>query len=629
LKLLEEKSASGELSDELPYSYRFHELAKIDEKNADQVRDAIKSMLNSIKKDTLFGDVLPDNIRLKNANTFLKIVRELSSVSFQDSGVDSKGAAFEYFVRATLKGKKLGQYFTPRPVVRLMYALVGEEKIFNSVRAADDIRVIDPACGTGGFLVQGMLVNLEYAKREYKKSHITKSTFEKIEKKIKSGVFFGSDANEAVASSAKMNMIIAGDGHSNIRCEDSLSKLSKIWGEGIAEADIVITNPPFGTSESDSLSSDDREQFSVPGSKGQHLFLQRMVASCKPGGDICTVIDDGILNNESSTSLRKFMLEECRLKAIVQLPDETFKPNKINVSSSIILLEKRNHADPNFSDDYRVKFINIRSLGYTGSGETKRGWSDEDFLESVKKAMSSQTDFFDDSINLFHVDSSSVTGQKNCRIDLKYWEPKLRTRLDGMHGTQFQTVGQLSISKVQRGKSPQAALYVDSVDGFAAVVKAGSSISKFGVLLDSEDFIEKDIYEDFGKGTLRRGDVLLASTGTGTLGKACVYESDKPAVADGHVTVIRPNMKKIDPHYLADYLRIGIGALQIQRAYTGSTGLIELTEESVNSIVVDLLGSVEEQKEASKKLRAAESRFEEILEKSNLELLQARRRFAG
>jgi hypothetical protein len=123
-------------------------------------------------KRTPYGEVLGDPIHLKNAKTFRYIVMQLAAVSFVDSSLDSKGAAFEYFVRATLKGKKLGQYFTPRQVVRLMSTLVGREKIYNSLRSGEKVKVLDPACGTGGFLVYLMQECINYAERDRKGSKL-------------------------------------------------------------------------------------------------------------------------------------------------------------------------------------------------------------------------------------------------------------------------------------------------------------------------------------------------------------------------------------------------------------------------------------------------------------------------
>ena len=77
-----------------------------------------------------------------------------------------KGAAFEYFVIATLKEKKLGQYFTPRQVVRLMSILFGHEKIYNSLRSGQTVKVLDPTWGTGGFLVYVMQECMRCAERD-------------------------------------------------------------------------------------------------------------------------------------------------------------------------------------------------------------------------------------------------------------------------------------------------------------------------------------------------------------------------------------------------------------------------------------------------------------------------------
>ncbi|MQT45121.1 N-6 DNA methylase, partial [Pseudomonas sp. FSL R10-0765] len=76
-----------------------------------------------------YGEVLENDLLLKNPKTFQYVVKELAAVSFYDCSLDSKGAAFEYFVRATLKGKKLGQYFTPRELVQTMLSIVGQKKI--------------------------------------------------------------------------------------------------------------------------------------------------------------------------------------------------------------------------------------------------------------------------------------------------------------------------------------------------------------------------------------------------------------------------------------------------------------------------------------------------------------------
>lgn len=621
LKLLEEKE-DIEPDFDLPYSYRFHELSERPASEADQVKDSVLSMIKAIVDKKAYGEVLEDKLLLKNPKTFHYIVKELASVSFYDCSLDSKGAAFEYFVRATLKGKKLGQYFTPRELVQTMLAIVGQNKIVNSVISGNAIKTLDPACGTGGFLVFLMQESLRQISEMLDKREITKSTYEKSIKRIKEEIFFGSDANEGVAASAKMNMIIAGDGHTNIQHEDSLSKKAKNWTVDCPDCDLILTNPPFGTSETDSLTNEDWRQFDIKSGKGQHLFLQKMVSSLKSGGEICTVIDEGVLNTETAAPLRRWLFQQCRLIAVFNLPPETFKPNKINVKSSLLYFEKRDVPDNDFEDHYKITVCKIESLGYQGSGEKIRGFNLDKFLKEMSQDVLDTTSdphrsgYFWEA---FDVPSLEVSKDRSFRFDYKYWNTDTRNKIEETRNEDGKNIVELNKIKTSRGKSPAAENYVDEVDGYALVVKAGSNISKQGkVVISGADWIEKSVYDEFvekSKRTgeninlIKKGDVLLSSTGDGTLGKSCVFDLNTPAIADGHVTIIRVDRKIIDPHYLSDYLRAGFGSIQVTRLFTGSTGMIELTPDQVDSIVVDMRGSIKEQRELSKKMRKLEEKY--------------------
>ena len=193
----------------------------------------------------------------------------------------------------------------------------------------------------------------------------------------------------------------------------------------------------------------------------------------------------------------------------------------------------------------------------------------------------------------------------------------------------------LNTIETARGISPSSEYYVDEKDGFALVVKAGSNISRFGKILitPDSDWIEKSLYDEYvqrsednmeNRNIVKKGDVLLASTGEGTLGKCCVYDKDIPAIADGHVTIIRVDKKIIDPYYLTDYLRCGFGEKQIACFYSGSTGLIELTPEQVDMIIIDNAGEKQDinvQKEISKAIRRREKKYITQIEEAK-ELLE-------
>ena len=113
----------------------------------------------------------------------------------------------------------------------------------------------------------------------------------------------------------------------------------------MARRSLILTNPPFGTSEAESLTEESARHYDVSSTRGQSLFIQLMIRSAHPDSLIVTVIDEGVLNTTSYASLRRHILETCRVEAVLELPDETFKPNKINVKSSVLVLRRQKRTE--------------------------------------------------------------------------------------------------------------------------------------------------------------------------------------------------------------------------------------------------------------------------------------------
>jgi len=257
-----------------------------------------------------------------------------------------------------------------------------------------------------------------------------------------------------------------------------------------------------------------------------------------------------------------------------------------------------------------------------GSGEKIRAFEKATFMAEIAESMlcvkpgEHKHGYNWDS---FVVSSEQIAADRSSRFDYKYWDIEVRKKINNLIANHCPTIKDLNLIKTSRGKSPPSENYVDAEDGYALVIKAGSNIDKYGaVLVENADYIEKSIYDEFVQKAYKekkngnivaKGDVLLSSTGDGTLGKCAVFDLDIPAIADGHVTIIRPNLEKVDPYYLCDYLRSGFGRDQINRSYTGSTGMIELTTEQVDAIVVDIKQSKMEQKKVSDGLRKIEGRY--------------------
>jgi type I restriction enzyme M protein len=272
-------------------------------------------------------------------------------------------------------------------------------------------------------------------------------------------------------------------------------------------------------------------------------------------------------------------------------------------------------------------------LGYIGSGEEIRNFDDDrlrrDFSERVLKVGAQRSG---DHWSAFDVPLEELRRDVGRRFDLKYWRPDIRERIEELRSTGAQSLGGLNILETRRGRSPASEQYVDATDGYALVVKAGTGITRFGLISDvNADYIEKDVYDAMpDEVKLAKGDILISSTGDGTLGKVGVFRGSTMAIADGHVTIVRLKKRsKIHPEYLADYLRCGFGAEQIARLYTGSTGLIELAPSDVDAILVEMPGPVRMQRTLSDRLRREEAKYVAAVEAAESALFAARHSFSG
>ena len=589
LKLLEEKQDRGEIDFELPYSYRFHELAQR-KKAPDQVKDAVLSMMNQVISLPRYGEVMTPTLNMQHATTFLKVVTELSKANFTDSELDVRGSVFEYFMRVSLKGRRLGQFFTPRPLVRFMLSLVPLEQVVPDLLDPDaKPTIIDPACGSGGFLLASMNLLLRKVEEERGTTYANDRA-DWLAKRIKRDVFWGVDANHRIASAAKMNMIIAGDGFANIRHGDSLTEnvdFLRVSHRTLPLADFVLTNPPFGMSEADTLMDADLALFSIQMTKTQALFLQKMVEVTKPSGHICTVIDDGMLNTKAMTRIRQHLLDRCFVDAVIRLPEVTFQPNRINVRSSVLLLTRKPHEDA--IQEHPIRMIDLRQVGYTSTGEEDPATPIEDVIDVVRARWDDiarieiQAEDTGDAFVSYPLGTQDVLGAEGLRLDFKFYDPATLATINELRSAGARPLGELVTAPVKRGRSPLKAEYNVDKTSPVIVVKAGN-VGKEELARDF-DTITETVYERLKDAQLRQGDLLLASTGEGTLGKAVVYDRETDAVADGHVTVLRL-IDDLNPEYVVWFLRSPFGQSQINRLFTGATGQIELPEDAVKQLLI-------------------------------------------
>ena len=333
-------------------------------------------------------NVFTDRINI-DPPVLAQCVEHLEGISLDRTELDTKGVAFEEFMGSFFKGD-FGQYFTPRELIAFCVAILDPER--------NDL-VLDPACGSGGFL----LYALDHVRRKADQVQTPDSIahfrywHDFAEKNL-----FGLEVNEELARVAKMNMIIHDDGHTNIVGHDALDFPQYISAQnpGLAPGkfDLILTNPPFGavikrTEKGDGyLEQFELQQYvgkNYPGDartaengaksggqgvkarasvKTEILFLERIYAFLKPGtGRAAVVLPDGILTNSSLQGVRHWLLNHFQLLAVVSLPQFAFSHYDAGVKASIVFLRRLADGE-SVPDNVPIFMALTDNIGYDAAG---------------------------------------------------------------------------------------------------------------------------------------------------------------------------------------------------------------------------------------------------------------------
>ena len=350
-------------------------------------------------KDDLFEP--NDTIKIKEAS-FEAIVKELEVYNLSRTADDVKGIAFEKFLGKTFRGE-LGQFFTPRTIVDFMVALLDPE---------EGEVICDPCCGSGGFLIKAF----EYVRekiendiqkvKEQIKAQLFDEKYDSLSDKKKEEVdkrvdeyftalnqeldtmqndsrlqqlshdcIFGTDANPRMARTAKMNMIMHGDGHGGVHHHDGLLNVNGIFENRF---DVILTNPPFGSRVEKSLKITEADKFTdevkikyytkrygeeytkaleqVNGNIGESvlslydsgklsgltevLFIERCLRLLKPGGRLGIVLPEGVLNTTQLQSVRELFEGLAKIILITSIPQDVFMASGATVKPSLMFFKK-------------------------------------------------------------------------------------------------------------------------------------------------------------------------------------------------------------------------------------------------------------------------------------------------
>lgn len=372
-----------------------------------------KNTIDDFADDHLFEENEIINIR---ENSFEQIVKELQIYNLSTTSDDVKGIAFEKFLGRTFRGE-LGQFFTPRPIVNFMVKVLDPQ---------EGEYVCDPCCGSGGFLIrtfeyvrEQIEKDIEQQKEEIKQSYLQEGydelpqkKREEIDKKIAKAFsrlneeldtenpngrlrtlsfdcIYGTDANPRMARTAKMNMIMHGDGHGGVHHHDGLLNVNGIFRERF---DVILTNPPFGAriekdlviSEADRFTDEakieryrqrygDRylealsevndhigesilEQYDTGkmSSLTEVLFIERCLNLLKPGGRMGIVLPEGTLNNDNLQRVREYVESRAKILLIVSIPQDVFMASGATVKPSLMFFKK-------FTDEEQQTYHEVSS----------------------------------------------------------------------------------------------------------------------------------------------------------------------------------------------------------------------------------------------------------------------------
>jgi len=293
-------------------------------------------------------------LQIKNPIILKRIIDSLDPLSLVDTNSDIKGDAFEYFLKAYLakQHKDLGEYFTPRHIVKTLIKLVNPK--FGET-------VYDPFCGTGGMLIEAF-------KHIYNKMPRNEKTLQQLRRET----IYGSEITKN-AKITKMNMILTGDGHNNILRQDSLKNPSK------KKYDVIITNMPFSLGNYDEYSG----LYKLGSSNSNSLCIEHCfdaIDSNSGNPRIGMVIPEGILFDSKYTKLREYIYKNSYVKDIVSLPPGTFKPYT-DVRTSILYLTR---IKQNNQTQKSVWHFTVKNDGYTlnTKRQKKEGENDLDLFLS-------------------------------------------------------------------------------------------------------------------------------------------------------------------------------------------------------------------------------------------------------
>ncbi|MBY9006418.1 MAG: N-6 DNA methylase [Candidatus Lokiarchaeota archaeon] len=551
----------------------------------ERVRDRIEKLFLKVK--SMYNEIFTkgDLIELDN-KALIYIISQLQDYCLTEAERDAIRKAFEVFIGPALRGSE-GQFFTSRNVIKMCFDIIDPE--------IGDV-IIDPACGSGGFLVIALteiLKKLEKARNDKKWNDLI---YYQERNKIIHKCLRGIDKDKFLTKVTKAYMAIIGNGKENIFCENSLD-LPVNWNQktqlsiNLNSFNTLFTNPPFGSKikiKGDRILSQYhlgykwiikdgilKESNNLRNSQApQILFIERCLQLLKEDGKMAIVLPEGLLGNPTQEYIRKFIFENSKVLAVIDAPIETFLPST-STKTCILFLQKKKVINENYKifmaiaekcgHDSRDNIIyKIYKSGEYIYNEIGKRIIDDDFIsisERYQLIKNKNTASFDR--NGFLV---SISELKSHSLIPRFYDPSIKKELEQLKDNyDLITLGDLidmGILSLHNGQGVKKKYYGTGVIPYIRT----SDITNWELKIDPTYCISEEIYEKF-KQDLKKNDILFVMDGGRLIGNNCILseERDIKCLIQSHFQILRCEKNdKLNPYLLLYLLNTPIIKKQVK-----------------------------------------------------------------
>jgi type I restriction enzyme M protein len=533
------------------------------EEDGKEIKKRILGLFDKVKT-TVYDEVFSktDTITL-DAESVRYVVGELQNYCVMDANRDAIGDAFEVFIGPALRGTE-GQFFTPRNVVKMMVEILDPKP---------GEQIIDPACGSGGFLITALTHVWEHVQSEAKRKRWSERQLYKRELEVATDCFRGIDKDSFLAKVCKAYMALIGDGRGGVFCENSLLPPAE-W-HPVAQSkirlgsfDVIMTNPPFGAKiaiKGASLLSQyelgykwgrdksTKEPIKLAQLEDQRspqiLFLERCLQLLKPGGRMGIVLPESILGNPSYEYLVAFIQRHTLIRGVVTMPESLFKTSGkggTHTKVTVLFLEKKDGK----KKDYDLFMSDVKWCGHDSRGNPTLRKDPVTgklaLLDEVPLVPQRYREVVRDAKKRDHLGFLLSSAEIHNRIFVpKYYDPEIEAELVALKRTHtLVRLGDLQKSKaisldtgVEIGKMAYGT-------GTIPFIRT-SDLSNWEIKADFKHGVSEEIHEEMKhKVDVKSGDILLVRDGTYLIGtSAVVTDADLPMLFQSHiyrVRVLRP-----------------------------------------------------------------------------------------